>query len=45
MITGINESKTLTKTYQANANLSLMLENVIQIKTGITINIGVSAKL
>ena len=31
MITGINESKILTKHNHANANVNLMEENVIQI--------------
>ena len=42
MITGINESKNI---YHANVNVSLMVENVIQIKSGITINVSVSVKI
>ena len=30
--------------YHANVNINLMLENVIQIKSGITINVNVSVK-
>ena len=46
MITGINESKTLTKQsiYHANVNVYLMEENVIQINGGIVINVYVSVK-
>ena len=44
MITGINESKTLINIYNANVNISLMVETATQIKSGITINVGVSAK-
>ena len=45
MITGINESqKTLTKIYHANVNVNLMVENVIQIKSGITINVDARVK-
>ena len=44
MITRINESKTLTKHIHANVNVNLMVENVIQIKSGITINFDVSVK-
>ena len=47
MITGINESKTLTKhisIYHANVNVNLMKENVIQINGEITINVNVSVK-
>ena len=31
--------------YHANVNLNLMIENVIQIKRGITINVDVSVKI
>ena len=31
--------------YHANVNISLMAENVTRIKSGITINVGVSAKM
>ena len=41
MITGINESKTLTNIYHANVNVDLMEENVIQINGGIMINVNV----
>ena len=39
MIPGINESKILT-----DINVNLMSENVIQIKSGIMVNVGVSVK-
>ena len=45
MVTVINESKTLTLIYHANENISLIVENLTRIKTGITINDGVSAKI
>ena len=41
MITRINESKT----YHANVNVNLMKENLIQIKSGTTINADVSANI
>ena len=45
IITGINESKALTKhIYHANVNVDLMEENVIYINGGIMININVSVK-
>ena len=44
MITGINESKTLTRHISWNVNVNLMEQNVIQIKGGIAINIIVSVK-
>ena len=44
-ITGINESKTLTNMYHANVNLNLVMENVILIKSGITINVDVTVKI
>ena len=44
-ITGINESKTLTNMYHANVNLNLVVENVILIKSGITINVDVTVKI
>ena len=44
MITGINESEILTKDIYAYVNVNLIEENVIQIKTGITINVDVSVK-
>ena len=43
MITGKNVSKHLTN--HANINVDLMEENVIQIKSGITINFNVSGKI
>ena len=43
MITGIDESNTLTKHMSSNIYVSLMVETVIQIKFGIMINLGVSA--
>ena len=40
MITRLNESKTLTKNIRhGNIKVNLMEENVIQIKSGITINV------
>ena len=44
MITGINESKILAKHNHANLNVNSMGENVIQIKSGIMINVDVSIK-
>ena len=45
MIIGINESKTLTKhIYHGNANVNLMGENIIQIKSGIIIYVDASVK-
>ena len=44
MITGINESKTLTKHIHAHVNVNLMKQNVHQINGGIMINVGVSVK-
>ena len=45
MVTVINESKTLTLIYHPNENINLMVENLTRIKTVITINDGVSAKI
>ena len=45
MITEINESKTLTSIYHANVNVNLFLENVIQIKSRVVINVGASVKI
>ena len=42
MITGINESKTLRQ--QISCECDLIGESVIQIKSGITINVDASAK-
>ena len=44
MITGINESKTLAKHILSEYKCNLMEESVIQIKSGITINVRVSVK-
>ena len=44
MITGINESKTLTKCLSCELNVDLMGKNIIQINGGITINVNVSVK-
>ena len=44
MITGINEPKHKQNIYHVSVNVNLIIENVIQIKSGITINVGVSAK-
>ena len=41
IITGKNENKRI---YQANVNLNLMEEYVIQIKSGITTNVDASVK-
>ena len=38
------KSKILTKDIHANENVNLMKENVIQIKSGIMINVNVSEK-
>ena len=44
MIAGINELKTLTKHMTCKCKCKLMVESVIQIKSGITINLDASAK-
>ena len=44
MITGRNESKTLTKHTSCKCNVNLMEENVIQINGGIMTNVDVSIK-
>ena len=44
MITGINESKTVTNDLHVNVNVDLMEKNVIQINGGIMINVDVSVK-
>ena len=44
MITGINESKALTKHHYANLNGDLMEVNVIQINGGIMINVYLNVK-
>ena len=42
----INESKALTKKkYLVTVNVNLMLENLSQIKSGITINVDVNARI
>ena len=41
MLTGINESKTLTKHISCEFKCKLMKENVIQINGGTTINVDV----
>ena len=41
MLTGINESKTLTKHTSCKFKCKLMKENVIQINGGTTINVDV----
>ena len=45
IITGRNESKTLTNTYLVNGNAISVAENVTQIKFGIKIDVGGSAKI
>ena len=44
MITGMNASKTLTNIYNANVNVGLMEENLIQINGGTMINVNLSLK-
>ena len=44
MITGINESKTLTKHISTTVNVNLMKKNVSEINGRITINVDVSVK-
>ena len=44
IITGTNESKILTKDISCQLNVNLVEENVIQIKSGITINVDASVK-
>ena len=43
-VTRINELKTLTNMHHENVNINLMVENEIQTKSGIMINVGVSVK-
>ena len=45
MITGINKSKILKNIYHVNVNVSSLVLNFNQIKSGITINIAVSVKV
>ena len=44
MITGINESQTLTKLYHGNVNVDLMEENIIQTDGGTMTNVDVNVK-
>ena len=44
MISGINESKVLNINH-ANVNVYLILKNATRIKSGVTINVGVSTKI
>ena len=44
MITGIIESKTLKNIYHKSVHVNLMVENLIQIKCGIMINVDASAE-
>ena len=44
MIAKINEAKTLTNVYHTNINVNFMVENLTQIKSGITINVGMNIK-
>ena len=45
MIAKINEAKTLTNVYHTNINVNFMVENLTQIKSGITINVGMNIKI
>ena len=46
MITSINESKTLIKNiFHKTINVNLMVENIIQVKSGVIINTDVGAKI
>ena len=45
MITKINESKTLTHSFQAFVNVNLVVETGIQIKSGTKNGVDVSAKI
>ena len=44
MVTGINESKTLAEHISCKCKCKYDGKNVVQMKSGITINVGVSAK-
>ena len=44
MIPRVNESKTLTNIYHANLNVNMMVQNVIQIKSGIKNYVDVSSE-
>ena len=45
MITGINKSKILTKHVSCEYKCKLIAEDLTRIKSGITINVSVSAKI
>ena len=45
MITGINKSKILTKHVSCEYKYKLIAEDLTRIKSGITINVSVSAKI
>ena len=45
MIRGINKSKTLTKHISCEYNVNLMVENAIQIKSEIIVNVDASVKI
>ena len=45
MITGINKSKILKNIYHVNVNVSSLVSNFNQFKSGITINIAASVKV
>ena len=45
MITQINESKVLKNIFHVTVGANLAVENVIEIKIGITISVDVSAKI
>ena len=45
MIAGTNASRTLKIIYHANVNVSLMVENITWIISGITISVGVTVKV
>ena len=45
MITKISQSKTLMKPILCNCRLNLMVENVIRIKSGITIIVDLRVKI
>ena len=44
MITESNESKALTNIFYVVVNVNLMVENVIQVNSGIMISVDVSVK-
>ena len=45
MIRGMNKSKTLTKHISCEYNVNLVVENVIQIKSEIIVNVDASVKI